>query len=244
MSRFTTDPGADLDPTWSPDGKHIAFASQGDQYEFYRKDTSGAENQQSLLSSADSSLAGANARVEDWSPDGRFLLFRVQGRGTSFDLWVLPLEGDRKSFVYLQSEFLEAGGRFSPDGRWVAYVSDESGRMETYVRPFPAADRKWQISTQGGSAPVWSKDGRALYYIDPGLNLMAVPLKAGDTMDAGAPQALFQTRLVVSPRGNVAHLYDVSRDGRFLIASRIGEGGDDDEGKLVLISDWRAKVGR
>jgi hypothetical protein len=112
----------------------------------------------------------------------------------------------------------ETGGQFSPDGRWVAYQSDESGRFEIYVQPFPAASAKWQISTGGGTMPRWRADGKELFFIAPDTKLMAAAVTAsGTTFEAAPPVALFQTRIVGGPGQILKHQYAVSRDGRFLI---------------------------
>ncbi len=156
------------------------------------------------------------------------------------DLWVLPREGDREPFPFLESEFLERGGQFSPDGRWVAYQSNESGRDEVYIRPFPAADRKWQVSTRGGSTPRWRGDGKMLYFIAPDRKLMAAAITAGDSVEAGVPEALFETRLPQLFPGYVG--YDVSADGRrFLLANETEDRG---ETSLVVIANWREKFGK
>ena len=106
---------------------------------------------------------------------------------TGYDLWVLPLEGDRKPQPYLQTQFRENQGQFSPDGHWVAYTSDESGRLEVYVQPFPAAGGKWQISTNGGENPKWRRDGKELFYLGLDRRLMAVEVKTAPTFEAGLP---------------------------------------------------------
>src|SRR5439155_18590961 len=118
---------------------------------------SGAGNDELLLESP------LTKNPTDWSSDGRFLMYSVQDLKTGSDLWVLPLGGDRKSFAFLNTKFSETQGQFSPDGRWVAYQSDESGRQEIYVRPFPAAAGQWQISTSGGIQARWRRDGKELY---------------------------------------------------------------------------------
>ena len=150
---------------------------------------------------------------------------------TGWDIWVLPINGERKPFPFVKTNFDERGGRFSPDGRWVAYRSNESGRYEIYVRPFDPADTasadggsttsggQWQVSAAGGMNPVWSADGTELYYVAPDAKLMAVPIKTkSTTLEPGTPATLFQTRIVGS--GTDADLgtnYDVTSDGRSLI---------------------------
>ncbi|MEX2300601.1 MAG: hypothetical protein WD733_06675, partial [Bryobacterales bacterium] len=245
MSRVTS---RGFRPIWSPDGTRLSFSSQRTgRLGLYQTDVGGAGEDETLLSETDARVTAPAGPLSDWSQDGRFLLYgTVRSAGTRQDLWILPLEGDRKPFAYLATEFEEAAGRFAPDGRWVAYQSDESGRTEVYVRPFPAADRKWQISTEGGSLPVWSKDGRELYYLAPDRTLMAVALKAGETMEAGIPQALFPTRMPDFGFG-LARLYDVSRDGRFLMAARTdqaAQGEQTENRSVVMLLNWWAKLGR
>jgi hypothetical protein len=142
----------------------------------------------------------------------------VANRG--FDVWVLPLAGDRKPQVFLNTGFDEGQGQFSPDGRWVAYVSNESGQYEIYVRPFPGPGGQWQISDAGGMQPRWRPDGKELYYLALDGRLMAASIVAsGATLEPGTPAALFQTR-IAREFGSVALLrpqYDVAHDGRFLI---------------------------
>ena len=133
---------------------------------------------------------------------------------------MLPLQGERKPFSFLSTEFNERKAKFSPDGRWVAYQSNQSDREEVYIRPFPPGPGgQWQVSTEGGIWPRWRRDGKELYYIAPDARLMAVAITSnGDTLDPGKPVTLFQTRIVGggSDFGRAAE-YDVAPDGRFLI---------------------------
>jgi Tol biopolymer transport system component len=175
----------------------------------------------------------------DWSPDGKFLLYYVPDRRTSTDLWVLPVEGPRVPFVLFKpTEASELWGQFSPDGRWVAYQSNESGRFEIYVRPFRQPGGQVPISTAGGVYPRWSHDGKELYYIAPDTSLMAVSVQANGTrLDAGAPAALFKTHKVggglnVISRG---HQYDVSPDGRFLIDVEV----ESRPTPITLLMNWK-----
>jgi dipeptidyl aminopeptidase/acylaminoacyl peptidase len=176
----------------------------------YRKDTSGAGDEQLLLKPTQPSLP------TDWSRDGRFILFTQFDRKTGGDIWLLPLIGDRKPVPVLQTEFDEHQGAFSPDGHWIAYVSGESGRGEVYVRSFneavPGATAgKWPVSTAGGSQPQWRRDGKELFYLAPDGKLMAVPVKAGSTFEARAPVALFNA-------GEGAQYAVSAEGGRFLIS--------------------------
>ena len=168
--RFTSDEAPDAGPVWSPDGSRIAFVSyRKGLYDLYQKAIS-AGTEEVLLESNE------NKNPFDWSSDGRFILYAVQSAKTARDLWALPLDGARKPFVVVQSEFEEVNGRFSPDGHWVAYTSNETGRNEIYVRPFPGPGRSWQVSANGGNNVQWRRDGREVFYLSLDNRLMAVPV--------------------------------------------------------------------
>jgi eukaryotic-like serine/threonine-protein kinase len=213
--RFTFRTGFSVNPVWSPDGNWIAFSSSNQgAANLFRKESSGAGDDELLL---ESSLYDFPL---DWSPDGRFLLFARMEPKTGIDLWVLPLDCERKPVPCVCTRFESDNGQFSPDGRWVAYQSNESGRVEVYVQPFPGPGGKWMISTGGGIAPRWRRDGKELFYIAPDGGLMSVPFRnAGQTLKAGAPVALFQTRIVYGGTTlRQKHQYTVSPTGRrFLI---------------------------
>ena len=140
------------------------------------------------------------------------------GSATRGDIWVLPLMGDGEPFVFLQTEFNESHGQFSPDGRWLAYTSDESGRNEIYVRPFPGPGGKWQISTAGGTLPRWGRDGTELFYLGEDDKLMAAEIKAaGSAINVTGVRPLFETRPI-----RTGSVYDVFSDGRrFLVNTQI-----------------------
>lgn len=211
-NRFTSDPDDDRISIWSPDGKEIAFASRrGGMFDLYRKAANGLGPETPLLKSDDLKFPCS------WSPDGRFLLYWTNlNRG---DLMVLPLEGDRKPFPFLSTQFSEETGVFSRDGKWVAYNSNESGRWEVYVRPFPGPGPAWQVSTAGGRSARWSADGKELYYLAPDSTLMAARVtRSASTFETATPQVLFRTRAIYFPN---AQQYDVSRDGRFLVAREL-----------------------
>ena len=236
ISRVTSHPANDSAPVWSADGRYIIFSSsRNGPPSLYRK-MSGGVGQAEALWPAELPVSATYAN--DVSEDGRFVFCHKQGRETGLDLWVLPLEGERKPFPYLATSFSEVAGGFSPDLRWMAYHSDESGRYEVYVSPFPKADRRWLVSTAGGAAARWGPQGKELYYVAPDGTLMAVPLKAGDTLEVGVPQALFKTRLPALGPGEILTAYDVTRDGqRFLVANRAEEPG---ETPLTVTTNWLA----
>jgi Tol biopolymer transport system component len=238
-TRFTFDPSLDRFPTWSPDGSRIVFDSTRKGHrDLYLKPSNGAGSEELLVESAQDKGAA------DWSRDGRFLLYHSIDPQTGYDIWVLPMEGDRKPFVFLKTNFDEKRGKFSPDGRWVAYMSNESGRYEIYVRPFSgnapgaATGGQWQVSTSGGISPRWRADGKELYYIAPDGKLMATPITAsGATIAPGTPVALFQTRVYGGGTDqNVGTSYDVSGDGRFLIDTVL----EDAASPITLLQNWTA----
>jgi Tol biopolymer transport system component len=153
------------------------------------KDAAGTREAEVLLETDEDKYAS------DWSRDGKYLLFVSQGKDTSWDLWALPMAGgERKPFPVARTRFTELFGTLSPDGRYVAYSSNESGRTEVYVQEFPEARNKWQVSTKGGREPFWSGSGREIFYGTPDGWIMSVPVKAGAAFDAGVPQPLFQAR--------------------------------------------------
>src|SRR5450755_695915 len=158
-SRFTFDRKTNDSPAWSPDGRHIAFRSTRDGIRnLYQKAIDGTSPEEAL----DKSLR--SMRPSDWSRDGRYIIEGVSDPKTKGDIWVLPLFGDRKPFPYLQTDFSENDGKLSPNGQWLAYFSDETGRFEVYVQTFPTPGGKWQVSTNGGALPVWSRDGKELFF--------------------------------------------------------------------------------
>lgn len=215
-TRFTFNVAAEDDPAWSADGGSLLFTSNRDNdlRKLYRKLASGAGNEE---------LISDTVRVHnigiDWSPDGKNILYASRGEKTGFDIWVLPLGGDAKPYPLLQSEFTEEHVRFSPDGRFFAYKSNESGREEVYVQNFPPAGGKWQVSTGGGAQPHWRRDGQELYYVAPDRKLMVVSVKPGESFQNGTPVVLFQTEVSSFTNSN---RYAVSADGqRFLVNSSV-----------------------
>src|SRR5208282_1505365 len=196
-TRFTFGPSSGRRAIWSPDGHRIIFASnRSGVFDLYQKQASGVKDEELLLKSSEDKYPTSLSR------DGHFLLYQASDpKTTKTDLWVLPLEGEKKPLPFLRTEFSNYDGQFSPDGRWIAYVSDESGRNEIYVRTFSpdsaaaASDTggKWLISTGGGSGVRWRGDGKELYYLAPDRKVMAVEIAANLVFRAGVPKALFQT---------------------------------------------------
>jgi Tol biopolymer transport system component len=219
-TRLTFDPADDVNPVWSPDGTRIAFTSdRSGQRNIYGKLADGSGPEELLLGGSE-----AQENVEDWSRDGKYLIYSYSS-GNHAALRVLPLAGDRKPVTYLDTKFASSEGQFSPNGRWVAYYSNESGKPEVYVQGFsldPSQPRgKWQVSTAGGELPRWSRDGKQLYY-HFGTQFFAVDVKTdGPSFQAGVPKLLFETNAVNSTgigSGRGGSPYGVSSDGkRFLV---------------------------
>jgi eukaryotic-like serine/threonine-protein kinase len=216
-SALTFGPGLHNFPIWSPDGQRVLFGSiRNGRLDLYIKAASGAGQEELLVKMATRTGWGS-----DWSRDGRFILYEGGGGETHEDLWIAPQFGDRKQFPYLNTQFNEQEGAFSPDGRWIAYMSDESGRDEIYVQAFPLSGAKFQISTGGGSEPIWRRDGGELFYVGAARNLMAVPVKTGPKFEVGAPKSLIKLPGSAEQQMSVRssrHSYAVSGDGqRFLV---------------------------
>jgi Tol biopolymer transport system component len=245
-TRFTFDSANDRDPVWSPDGSRVAFQSERDGgRQLYVKQANGSGKEQLLL------RTGIQAAPNSWSPDGSQLLFdSFDSAGMrSFDLWTLTLSQQQGATTqpapYLQSEFTDLMGQFSPDGRWVAYTSSESGggRRDVYVQSFPPGNGKFQISTSdGGSQPRWSRDGKQIFYIAPGSKLMAADVKLSPRFEVGVPRALFDTG-VSSSLTDTHFRYDVAPDGRFLIATTWTAAVKPASG-LTVVLNWQAGVGK
>jgi len=214
-SRFTFDPADELAPIWSPDGAHVVYSSDRKGHiGLYEKDASGTGPETELWSSGDTLIANA------WSADGRFILVNRQTAKTSWDIWAYPTDRASKPFPFIEGAFTEVLPTFSPDGRYVTYMSNESGHFEIYVQQFPGPGGKWQVSAAGGLEPQWSADGKTIYFKSLDSKMMAAPVDAGATLTAGVPQPLFDAR--IQP-GNRRNTYAVTRDGqKFLLLSPLG----------------------
>ena len=225
-------------PVWSPDGKQIAFARSmaAPGMHPYRKAAGMSGPEEQLLNN------GEQGSPLDWSRDGRFLLFaRSQGR-TGVDLWVLPMgEGERKPVKYLAPGFRLRHGSFSPDGRWVMYASNVSGREEIYVSPFPDASLAppVMVSIEGGRYPRWRRDGKAVYYLSPDSKLVEVEVLQGPSFKVGIPKPLFEARALNSPDA-AGWTWDISKDGqRFLFNIQTIQPTNS---PLTVITKWQSKL--
>jgi len=210
-ARFTTNPDRDVIAIWSTAGDRVVFSREGSS--LYVKPSNGATPEELLLST------GKGIWANDWSRDGRFLLYSEAGEGNEMNLWALPMDQPketRKPMPWLRGPFNKKQAQFSPNGRFVAYSTNESGRSEIYVQPFPDATAgKWPISSGGGVEPRWSKDGNELFYFS-GTKLMSVEVKTAAAFSAGAPRELFE--VPVQPGyTNDGHRWHVAPDGTFLM---------------------------
>jgi Tol biopolymer transport system component len=221
-SRLTFDSQSnDVNPIWSPQGDQIAFSSNRDgSYKLYRKDIRGAAEEIAL------DTTEYNKQVSDWSSDGRYIIEDVNSPTSGGEMWVLPLFGDRKPFLYVRGLF----GKLSPNAKWLAYNSDETKRFEVYVQPFPRPGRKWQVSVNGGYLPIWGRDGRELFFVGGDQKMMAVNVKDGANFDADVPKPLFDIR-------NSDGYFDVGKDGRFLIPAEVKQAGTL---PITVVVNWTA----
>jgi len=215
-SRFTFDAARDGWPLWSKDGARVVFSSarDGGVWNLYQRPTNGSSQEELLLRSSGDKLSCC------WSRDDRALIYQQRDPKTQWDLWMVPLAGDKKPIPLLTTPFNEYQADLSSDGKWLAYVSDETGEPEVYVQPFPPNGSKWQLSMGGGTQPKWRRDARELFFLDAGAALMSATVSAGaaaegGTFKADVPVKLFQANVFL---GWPKNSYDPSADGqRFLV---------------------------
>jgi serine/threonine protein kinase len=218
-------------PHWSPDGKHIAFGSNRERFgAIWQKGVNSSNDKEELVFKEEA----RTIFLHDWSNDGKYIVYWKTGEKTAGDLWLLPLFGDRQSKPYLATQFAESWGKVSPDGRWLVYQSNESGRNEIYVQAFPEPGRKVIVSKGGGTLPRWRRDGRELYYVAPDDKLMALPVAPGANVTVGTPVALFD--LGSYGRRNNRYVYDVSADGQRVLLLRPLE--DATTRPLTVVQNW------
>ncbi len=232
LTRLTFQPGEDETPVWTPDGKRVTFSSVIGGTRSLRwkaADGSGAEEQ--LLA------AEYHRHIGSWSPDGTVLAFQDEDPTTGWDIWYVSLEGDHTAEPFLSTRFDEEWPMFSPDGRWVAYVSNESGNNEIYVQPFPGPGGKQQVSIDGGEEPTWSPKGNELFYRS-GDKMMVVAVELGPTFTQGTPQMLFDGMSGgLAGRPNFA----VTADGqRFVMVKEEEEGA----AQVTFVLNWFEELKR
>ena len=215
-SRITFDPASEFTASWSSDGSRVAYAStRSDGTKIYAKSSTGA-GVETVLSPEETTAIPVH-----WSPDDKYVVFsRPQPKSSgTYDTWLIPLDGDRKARPFLETPFDKVQARISPDGRWIAYSTNESGMYQVVVQTFPDPNGgRWQITAEGGMEPKWRRDGRELYYLAFDGKLMSVSI-TGPVFQAGRPASLFQTPLIVSRQPIRDRRYDVAPDGRFLIVT-------------------------
>jgi Tol biopolymer transport system component len=242
-SRLTFDTSQDnSSPVWSPDGSEIAFASRrAGKWGLYRKraDNAGAEE---LLFESQS-----GNRPVHWSSDAT-IVFQTLETKTLQDLWTLSLSGDKRPTPWLRTPFGENEGRISPDGRFIAYMSNETGRYEVYVRPFPSGGGKWQISNEGGIFPVWRRDGHELFYLSLQALMVVGYQSAGATFETGGAKQVLEPRATSLgfPGGGGVHPFanfDISSDGqRILVARAPAPDTDTGPSPIVVVTNWTAAI--
>jgi serine/threonine-protein kinase len=242
-TKMTTD-GVSHAPVWTPDGKHIAFRSwkAGTMTMWWMpSDRSGPEERLTTV--------GERQSVVSFSPDMRYVAFnQMEPGGTGSDVWMLPMQGDRKPQPFVKSKFTDGSGRFSPDGKWVAYCTNESGRNEVFVQPWPGPGPKIQISSEGGSDPIWSRDGKELFYRN-GDKMMVVPVSLAGRFQAGKPRLLWEGHYShgmsssCGPPGTTSANYDVTSDGqRFLMVKDLDQ--DAVSTRIVVVLNFAEELKR
>jgi serine/threonine-protein kinase len=234
LTRLTFDPATDHNPLWTPDGQRIVFDSgrDGAVHNLYWKAADGTGQVERLTTSPN------YTGVYSFSPDGKSLVHREAGTTSQWNLHVLSMEGEFSSQPLLDSEFAEQSAAISPSGRFIAYQSNESGQSEIYVRPFPDVDDgKWQISSDGGTGPVWAHRGQELFYRN-GEAMMVVGIKTEPTFTAGSPVVLFTGRYTTFT-GPILN-YDISPDGQRLLMIKQEEG----PGQINVVLNWFSELKR
>jgi serine/threonine-protein kinase len=241
-TKMTTD-GVSHAPVWTPDGKHLAFRSwkAGTMTMWWMPaDRSGPEERLTTV--------GARQSIVSFSPDGHYMAYNQMEPGMGTGIWMLPLQGDRTPQPFVKAQFMDGSGRFSPDSKWVAYCSPESGRAEVYVQPWPGPGPKIQISSEGGDDPIWSRDGKELFYRS-GDKMMVVAVATQPAFRAGKPRVLWEGKYShgmsssCGTPGTTSANYDVSSDGqRFLMVKDLDQ--DAVSTRIVVVLNFAEELRR
>ncbi len=233
--RLTSHPALDSDPIWSPDGSRIVFFSlRNGLPDLYEVSSSGGGSEGGVV------ISQRTKYPTDWSPDGRSILYRVVDAKTNFELWTVSMDNEHKSDPFIKPVFGVSHGMFSPDGKWVAYSSNETGKWEIYVAPFPGPGGNWKVSTAGGSEPRWRRDGKELFYAAPDGSIMSADVKLGATFEANVAKPLFRVQRREHISSGDLFSYDVTPDGqRFLVNTDVGELASS---PLTVVLGWTADL--
>ncbi len=223
LTRLTFAGGNNNFPLWSPDGRYVVYnAEKGRAPNIFRRPWDGSGVEERLTDDPNTQTPLS------FTPDGKMLSFEQNG-----DIWILPLDGNRKPYPFITSPANEVGGIFSPDGKWMAYASNESGKFEIYVTAFPRREGNWQISNGGGTAPIWSRDGKELFFTN-GASLMVVRITGGSTFDFSEPRKLCDI-----PPSTV--VWDISPNGQYLLA-RVAQADNVTLPRLEVVTEWFQEV--
>jgi serine/threonine protein kinase/Tol biopolymer transport system component len=230
-SRFSFKQQHSTDPIWSPDGKEVAYDFLTDAgWQIYRKLSNGTSEEKLMFKSDN------EKDTFDWSSDGQYILYGENNPATRWDLWILPLTGDQKPIAFANSSYNETRAKFSPDRRWVAYDSDETGRAEVYIQPFDRSGGKYQVSTTGGSQALWNKNGKEIFFTDPNGNVMAAGVTVtGNALHVDVPKLLFKTRPAFSPN---IYNWDVSADGQHFVITSLPQTDVGKSAPISVVLNW------
>jgi eukaryotic-like serine/threonine-protein kinase len=222
-------------PRWSPDGRSIAYSSnRNGAFDIFLAPASGGSAEERLV-------VGGSIYANDFSPDGRLLIYESMDPKTQSDLSVIPLEGERKPKAFLRTEAMEFHASFSPNGRWVAYTSNATGRAEVYVRAFPSGEGPWQVSSEGGDQARWRRNGSELFYMSLDRRMMGVAVNGeGAAFKASPPRALFRARTRAPGNQAFRGAYSVSADGQRFLITKLVE--DPAKATITVVVNWASKL--